>query len=204
LPALNSILENTRRERDSNLQAEILKAVLPLLVAALRDPDSPVRQGAAKALGKMGQGAGPAIPPLVEKLADQDETVRKAATGALKEIGHDIAKTAPKETDPNRQAEITNASAGAQNKDAAVRRQAAEKLGTMGREARPAIPALVDRLQDPDKAVRNAAADALKNIARSFETQNESGSEQRRAALCMNLSWTGFQISAFSCDLAAR
>ncbi len=38
LPALNSILENARRESDSNLQAEILKTVLPLLLAALRDP----------------------------------------------------------------------------------------------------------------------------------------------------------------------
>jgi HEAT repeat protein len=91
-----------------------------------------------------------------------------------------------------------------QNGDAAMRRQSAEKLGTMGRQAGPAIPALVDRLQDPDAAVRSAAADALKKIARSFETQKESGSEQRGAALCVNLSWTGLQISAFSCDLAAR
>jgi HEAT repeat protein len=139
----------------------------------------------------------------VEKLADQDETVRKTAAGALKEIANQVAKTAPRENDPKRQAEIQNTTAAVQYGDTAIRRQSAEKLGTMGRQAGPAIPALVDRLQDSDAAVRSAAVDALKKIARSFETQKESGSEQRRAALCMNLSWTGFQISA-SCDLAAR
>lgn len=203
-PALNSILENARRESDSTRQAEILKAVLPLLITALRDPNAAARREAADALGKMGQGAAPAIPPLVEKLEDQDETVRKAASGAMNQIGQELAKNAPRENDRKRQAEMQKALGGLQNGEPSLRRQAAEKLGTMGRQAGPAIPELVHKLQDQDLAVRNAAAAALKNITRSFEAQNEGGAEQRRAALCMDLSWTGFQISAFSCDLAAR
>jgi hypothetical protein len=196
--AFSSLLESARRESDLNRLAQILKAVLPHLVAGLQNPESPVRRGAANALGKMGQGASPTIPPLVEKVQDPDETVRNAAAGALKEIGQGIAKTAPRENDPQRQAEVQKTIGGLQSGDQAVRRQSAEKLGTMGRHAGPAIPALVRKLQDQDASVRNAAADALKNIGRSFETQDGSRAERRRAALCMNLSWTNLRIS-FSC-----
>ena len=167
LPALSSILESARRESDLNRLAEILKAVIAQLIAALQDRAPPVRRGAADALGK-------------------------------------IAKTAPAQNDPARQAEMQKTSAGLQNGDPAVRRQSAETLGRMGHEAGPAIPALVNRLEDQDASVRNAAADALKNIGQSFfETPSKTGPEERYA-LCVDLSWTGLQISAFSCDLAAR
>lgn len=167
LPALSSILESARRESDLNRLAEILKAVIPQLIAALQDRAPPVRRGAADALGK-------------------------------------IAKTAPAQNDPARQGEMQKTSAGLQNGDPAVRRQSAETLGRMGHEAGPAIPALVNRLEDQDASVRNAAADALKNIGQSFfETPSKTGPEERYA-LCVDLSWTGLQISAFSCDLAAR
>ncbi len=202
--SLGSILEGARRESDPSRQAENLKAAIPHLIEALANPESPVRREAANALGKMGQGAGLAIPPLVEGLADQDESVRKSAAGALTEIAQEFATATPKENDPKRQAEIQKLFGGLQNSDPATRRQSAEKLGRMGRQAGPAMPALVHKLQDQDATVRNAATDALRNIGRSFERQDEPKADHRRAALCVNLSWTGLQISASSCDLAAQ
>jgi HEAT repeat protein len=51
-----------------------------------------------------------------------------------------------------------------QNPDVGSRRVAAEKLGLLGPEAAPAVPALVAALADPDDDVRARAADALARV----------------------------------------
>jgi HEAT repeat protein len=48
--------------------------------------------------------------------------------------------------------------------DSGVRRNAAEALGRVGPEARPAVPLLVQALKDEDSDVQDAAAEALKRI----------------------------------------
>jgi hypothetical protein len=57
--------------------------------------------------------------------------------------------------------------------DASVRRSAAFALGRMGEEARGAVPHLVRRLQeDTDAGVRDMAASAIGDIARSIKYSN--------------------------------
>jgi HEAT repeat protein len=53
---------------------------------------------------------------------------------------------------------------GLRHADASVRAGAATALGALGSSARAALPALRAALDDPDAAVRDAAAQALKRI----------------------------------------
>ena len=65
--------------------AQIGSSAIPALIAALRSPASNCRNGASKALGKIGVSAASAL-PILNDLAKTDpaETVRKAATEAAK------------------------------------------------------------------------------------------------------------------------
>ena len=57
------------------------------------------------------------------------------------------------------------------NEDSLIRRISAAALGKIGSRASAAIPALTEALQDKDPAVRQAAAEALKQI-RNEKKQN--------------------------------
>ena len=59
---------------------------IPLLLAALKDPDGDVRRAAAIALGRMGPEAKSALPALSVLLRDRDELVRDAAADAIHKI----------------------------------------------------------------------------------------------------------------------
>lgn len=59
---------------------------VPLLVAALRDPDESVREAAANALGRIGANAKDALPSLFILLDDEDTLVRDAAQEAITRI----------------------------------------------------------------------------------------------------------------------
>ena len=56
-------------------------AVVPHLIAALRDESVSMRKSAAYALGQIGDPA--AVPPLITTLSDNNEWVRRNATSAL-------------------------------------------------------------------------------------------------------------------------
>jgi HEAT repeat protein len=59
------------------------------------------------------------------------------------------------------------------NRQASVRRSAAFALGRMGADAREAVSDLVRRLRDDDDKVRDMAASAIGDIARSLKGNNE-------------------------------
>jgi HEAT repeat protein len=70
------------------------KAVVPLLLEALLDPDATVRTVAATYLGIIHEEPAAAVPALVEALKDEDATVRSAAASALGSFSPEAAKTA--------------------------------------------------------------------------------------------------------------
>jgi HEAT repeat protein len=62
------------------------RAVLPALIAAVKDKHAHVRDEAVVALLNMGPGAGEAVPVLQDALRDQDATVRAHAAKAIARI----------------------------------------------------------------------------------------------------------------------
>lgn len=119
------------------------------LVKSLSSSDARVRQSAAEALGKLGQGE--AVPWLIAALKDSDLWVRRAAAIGL---GHLRDARA-----------AAGLSACLKDKAVIVRRSAAYALGALRAEA--ALPALKISLADPDPQVRRNSAWALGRIGRS-------------------------------------
>ena len=113
-----------------------------------------VRQAAADALGTIGPEAKTAISALAGLLKDTDWFVRLAAGRALGKIG------------PTAIHVLTNS---LKDEDIRVRGAAVEGLIQMGPQAKPAIPALTELLQDKTQASREAAARALKKIQEEKE-----------------------------------
>lgn len=70
-------------------------AVLPLLLDALKDPDSGVRSVAATYLGIIHEGADKAVPALIEALRDPDVEVRRASAEALGSFGAEAESGLP-------------------------------------------------------------------------------------------------------------
>ena len=127
-------------------------AAVPALTQLLTDKDEGVQMVAATLLGKIGPDAMTAVPALTQLLKDNNKWVRMNAALALGEIGHE-AKTATPAL-----MELL------QENNGTVRQAAAWALGKIGPEAKSAVPALMQLLTDKDERVRVAASQALDEI----------------------------------------
>ncbi len=147
-------------------------------VAGLSSKDAAVRRSAAFALGKMGEGALPALKPLVDRLKDQDAGVRDAAAAAIGDLTLN-RRTAVNRVPP---VEVLDAvRAALADPDPRVQRSAAYAIGAFGPVAAPAIDSLRGALRHKDAFVRQNAAWALGQVG-------ADGGEGAMASLCQALS----------------
>lgn len=129
------------------------KAAVKILMEAMKDPDTKVRERAVAALGKLEGEAREAVPELSRSLKHQDERVRRQALFALAKIG------------PRQETVMPGLLEALTEREADVRHFAVVSLTSMGKDARPAVPQLIDLLKkDGDANVREAAAFALGKI----------------------------------------
>ena len=159
------------------------------LAGLVNDKNARVAQEAALALAKIGPGAKAAIPALVKSLEGEganshavayalgkigpDATVQKALTGLLKSSDRDLAlvsawvlaQVRPVTAEIAAQT-VPVLTAGLAAPLPLERQSAAEALGNLGSLAKNAttLAALQKAASDDDRAVRDAAADALKAI----------------------------------------
>ena len=141
-------LEGDGQDIEPEFLNDIEKACRPavnLLVAELVDKDSPVRIGAAKALGYLKESS--ALGPLLDVLNDEDDDweVRGEAALALGSFG-----------DVRALESLLNA---LQDEDEVVRWDAADALGKI-RDIR-AVGPLIEALEDEEEIVRWEAAESL-------------------------------------------
>jgi HEAT repeat protein len=157
-------------------------AGVPALVAVLSNEAeaAEVRAEAATALGRIGPTAQAASPVLIRALKDRQPLVREKAAEALAGAGRgsreELVALAESLDDPEawdeaaealqrmRIEDVTPLIQQLSSKEARARLTAAKALRLVrprGREAREAIPALTEALQDEDEQVRNHAAAAL-------------------------------------------
>lgn len=133
-------------------------AAVRTLIGLLHDPDPEVRIRAIASLGEIGGQAHRALSALgaalkEAALKDENENVRSAAVHAVLEVG------------PQPASEVSALIDALQDELDVVRFHAAIALGDFGREAQPALGALIHAsLWDDDAAVRVEAAVALWKI----------------------------------------
>src|SRR5262249_49237401 len=127
--------------------------VVPALAGLLEARSSLNRALVADRLGDLGARARPALPALRLALGDRDGPVRRDVARAILKI------------DPEAHADALPAVAGLlESPDNLLRGSVAGQLGRLGARARPAVPALLRRLADPDEFVRKDARVALQKI----------------------------------------
>jgi HEAT repeat protein len=127
------------------------------LAEALKDPNSRTRYYAAKSLAEIGPDAEPAKPALAATLADEDPDTRYYVAKALSKVDLD-ADDAP--------AVVPGLTKLLKDANPKTRYYAAKCLRELGPAGSAAAPALNDAARDPDREVREAAAAALKKVAR--------------------------------------
>lgn len=135
------------------------QVIVDALVKGLEDPDFFVRRFSAQSLGRRGKEAGSAVDALTAVARNKKERreVVEAAVIALSGMG---AGAVPALADVVKDADLAPA----------LRRRAAEGLGKIGRDARPAVPALTEALaaprrRDSGEDIRVEVVTALGEIA---------------------------------------
>jgi outer membrane protein assembly factor BamB/HEAT repeat protein len=128
------------------------EAIQSALCSAMKDDDLVVARDAARALGALGERAGPSVPALVEALSHRDPHVRLYSAEALASVGPAAAPA----TMPLIRA--------LHDPHPGVRWGACEALASIGEKANPAVPHLIDALSDEFLYVRICAAGALGSI----------------------------------------
>ena len=170
----------SRAADELGMLGESAAEAIPVLIQALRDDYEPVRLNAAYTLGAIGA---PAIPQLIEVLSDENGPARRMAAYALAAVGTPAVPAlseALQHTEDAVRIEATYALAQiaapvesaipalverAKDECVEVRRYLAEAFGGIGPAAAPAVPALIDMLEnDDDKQVRFESALALGQI----------------------------------------
>ncbi|MCI0638514.1 MAG: HEAT repeat domain-containing protein [Gemmataceae bacterium] len=127
------------------------KDAVPTVADALGDSHRLVREYAAKALGKIGPDAAPAVPKLEKALKDKTVAVQMAAGLALYQIA-------------GRKEGIPVFSAALAEETVSSRVDACRAIGTLGKDAVPALRDLSKALADKESEVRLAATEALGRI----------------------------------------
>jgi hypothetical protein len=135
---------NDRLEALDKLTRGDAKTAVPLLVAALKDPDIEVRGFAVNGLIHYSTAAQPAVPALIEALAERLEADAPEAVPGSPRFAYVEYVT------------ITG--------HASISVAAARALGLLGPKAIAAVPALQEMLSDPRPNVRAAATQALHAI----------------------------------------
>jgi HEAT repeat protein len=128
--------------------------VIPVMTRALKDDDPDMRRDAAALIGDFGAAAKDSVPALIASLKDPDGGVRSAAAWAIARITGGQAT----------QKAIDVMIAALKDKEPRARQDAARLLGDVGPDARSAIPALNEAMEDPNDEVRKAATDALGKV----------------------------------------
>lgn len=146
-------LEEEQRRGAAYALARYGDVVQPLLLAIIRDPSDPQAEGAVVALGAMQPSA---APHLIELLGSEDRAQSNLARRAILASG---------------EAAVPHLVAALEQKNPRIRWMSCGILGDLRREALPAVPALFAELDDPDRNVRVAAAQALTFIAPELARQ---------------------------------
>lgn len=164
------LIEAFAEEASADYRDAVVEPVTDVLVAigapsvphlrdALTDPRFPVRLGAARALGALGSKARDAVPDLVRALDDPNFFVATTAARAIERIEPEAGPGRTRDFKARLVRQL-------ESESPLARLDAAAALRELGATAEAAVPALIERLRDPDerRAIHMAAMYALAAI----------------------------------------
>ncbi|MFZ1027612.1 MAG: HEAT repeat domain-containing protein [Limnoraphis robusta] len=125
------------------------QAVIETLLKQLTDENSSVREGAAEALGKLGNSSQTVVDALLKTLSDEDSSVRYHAVSALRQLGN------------SSQTVVDAVLETLTDEDSSVRWMATNALGFLGKGSQTVVDALLQTLSDEESKVRGWAAVVL-------------------------------------------
>lgn len=134
------------------------KPFVPALIALISDKDWETRCQAVFALGCLGPAASEALPEVIGCLNDQSEMIRIQAVIGLGKIHQKPEKTAPILINFIKKYRI--------DREWRPSLFAIQSLGKFGAQAKPAVPILLELLNDPRTVISDAATNALRDIDR--------------------------------------
>jgi HEAT repeat protein len=120
--------------------------VIPVLVAGVREKDASLRHRAVRGLAYLGPEGWPAVPALLEIVKGKDVALRQRSLHALAAIGGDTRAVVPA------------MQVALLDRDVSTRVAVVQVLGRHGKEA---LPLYLEAVNDPQAAVRLAAAQGL-------------------------------------------
>jgi HEAT repeat protein len=183
--ALNSGDESVRLQAIDQLGARGGEAAVAPLAEMLKDNSAQIRAHAAGALGAIGAPAKGAVAALVELVKDEDPLVRRQAVQAVISIRPGPKVTVPlcvkllEDADPGVRLRILSAisEAGPAAMPGLIEALSNDKaaywaclvLRELGPAGKDAVPALIDRLEDPRPEIRREAVLALATMDSAAE-----------------------------------
>jgi len=156
LPILAEFLTGTNAllaHLASSSLGHIGSPALPVLMAGLTNRHYRVSTDATLALAELGTNARPAIPLLLHDLQQPNHFIRERAADALGNLHIESQLVVPA---------LTNL---LEDPSPSARYLALASLGRFEAEARSALPAIYLLLDDQDEVIRNAATNAVRQIA---------------------------------------
>jgi HEAT repeat protein len=133
--------------------------IIPFWIKALKHEKSSVREAAARGLYGLAAKAQKAIPALTDAMRDSDAFVRQWVATALEKLAQSFG--------PILKVAVTGLVELLKDADFMVREWAAHALGSIGLAAESALPALEMAQQDEESSVKEAAAQAVKQIQKA-------------------------------------
>lgn len=180
-------LHEKDREAAAIAASSLGPPAIPALVDALRHCNPSVREQAALALGRMGPAASAIIPDLIASLDDESSSVRKKAAAALGAFGPAAKAAIPhlirllgKDFDGAlEESALALAAIGPASvaplirllghRVGSTRGHAALALGKIGPAAAPAVPELIELIEDPYRFVWISSIESLGQVGPAAE-----------------------------------
>jgi HEAT repeat protein/energy-coupling factor transporter ATP-binding protein EcfA2 len=175
-------VRKTTMESLEQLLGESFPQMIPVLTKSLHDPDSKIRAGVVRLLGKFYQDSPEVVAVLIKTSHDLDPQVRNSAVGNLKISGQGSSQIvealieALHDPDP----QVRNSAVGSLKKsgqvssqivealikalhddDSHVRTKVVSILGDLDQITPEVVAALIEALHDSDPHIRNRAASSL-------------------------------------------
>jgi HEAT repeat protein len=181
VPILVAALKDTDPSVRRNAAASLgridssVPSAVPDLVKVLCDSDGEVRLEAAQALLQFNVATDAAFRALSDGMKSKDAALRQRTIVTMESLtSGDPFESIPSRPAVGKRAVPLLIEAVRKDEDPEIRRRVALFLGRIGRDARSAMTALVDALEDKDSWVRGAARHAIADIVEAITRQADA------------------------------